>query len=170
MTIDMVDNNGKPAKIIKADTSLQKKIGNGPLDERIVTRCQNVIDNNGVDFGPLAQEFLTKLRDAIATARKGSKTDKSAIQSMTEPVMQLKANAAVFRYTLIGNLANVMLGFLEAVNTVDDDVLEIISAHEKTLSVIIAKKMHGPGGVHGKLLEEELQNACKRYLSKKKNL
>ena len=40
MTIDMVDNNGKPAKIIKADTSLQKKIGNGPLDERIVTRCQ----------------------------------------------------------------------------------------------------------------------------------
>ena len=87
---------------------------------------------------------------------------------MAESVMQLKANAAVFRYTLIGNLANIMLGFLESVRTIDGDVIEIVAAHERTLSVIVIKKIEGDGGTNGKLLEEELQNACKRYLNKKK--
>lgn len=158
----------KQAKIIKADLTLLQKIGNGPLDERTITRCQTIIDNNQVDFAPLAQELLARLKNAIALARKGNTESPAVIQAMAESVMQLKANAAVFRYTLIGNLANIMLGFLESVRTIDGDVIEIVAAHERTLSVIVIKKIEGDGGTNGKLLEEELQNACKRYLNKKK--
>jgi hypothetical protein len=166
MNIDMVER--KDVKIIKADVSLQKRIGIGPLDDRVVERCQKVIDTNTVDFDPLAAEYLDKLREAIAVAKSRSGETKDMIQKMTEPVMQLKANAATFRYTLVGNLANIMLGFLEAVDKIDSNVIEIVAAHEKTLSIIIAKKMTGDGGAHGKLFEQELQNACARYFSSKK--
>ncbi|GJL85639.1 MAG: hypothetical protein DHS20C02_14140 [Micavibrio sp.] len=165
MSIEMKEPM-KP-KVIKADYTLQSKIGSGPLDERIVKRCQKVMDSNDVDFSPLAQEFLDKLDSAIKEAKSGKLSTEQAVEIMTQPVMQLKANAAIFRYELIGNLANVMLSFLEAITDLDDDVLAIVDAHQKTLSAIVIKKMSGTGGAPGKQLEDELKGACKRYFSKK---
>lgn len=78
-------------------------------------------------------------------------------------VMQLKANAAVFHYRLVGNLAQVMLGFLESLTHIDDNALEIVDAHHKTLNAIIAKQMKGDGGQHGQELQQELIRACERY-------
>ncbi|MCB1531787.1 MAG: hypothetical protein KDJ35_02845, partial [Alphaproteobacteria bacterium] len=63
--------------------------------------------------------------------------------------------------------ANVMLSFLEAVKELDEDVVRIVEAHHKTLSAIVIKKMQGDGGQAGKLMEDELRAACKRYFSKK---
>jgi hypothetical protein len=166
MTIEMVDR--EKAKVIKADYSLQARIGKGPLDEKIVARCQKIMDSNTVDFAPLAKEYLDKLADAINQTKSGSLSKDQAIEAMTSPVMQLKANAATFRYTLIGNLANVMLSFLESVEEIDNTVIEIVNAHHKTLSAIVIKKIQGTGGAHGVQLEEELKSACKRYFSKKK--
>ncbi len=165
MSIEMRD--AAKAKVIKADYALQSKIGSGPLDERIVEKCQKVLENNDVDFSPLAKEFLEKLDSAIKEAKEGKLSMNEAVEAMTEPVMQLKANAATFRYELIGNLANVMLSFLEAIKEMDATVLDIVDAHHKTLSAIVIKKMSGDGGAPGKQLEDELKGACKRYFSKK---
>lgn len=158
----------KKANIIKADYGLQNKIGTGPLDPETVKKCQSVIDNNNVDFSPIALEILEGLEKAIASAKSPGTPTRDGIQGMAQTVMQLKANAATFRYTLIGNLANVMLSFLESVKTLDADVIQICEAHHKTLKAIIVKRLQGDGGIYGKQLEEELKSACKRYLSKKK--
>lgn len=165
MAIEMSES--KKARVIKANHMLQAKVGSGPLDERVVERCQEVMDSNEVDFGPLADEYLKKFSKAISEVNVGDKDIRQSIQDMTEPVMELKANAAIFRYTLVGNLANVMLSFLEAVTVLDQDVMQIVDAHHKTLSAIIAKKLQGDGGAYGKQLEDELKGACKRYFSKK---
>ena len=156
----------KKAKIIKASYVLQAKVGAGPLDENTVERCQRVIDNNDFDFAPLAKQFLSQLANAITEARAGTLNKQEATQKMTEPVMQLKANAAIFKYHLIGNLANVMLSFLEAIKELDNNVIAIVEAHHKTLSAIVANKMKGDGGPVGKQMEEELKAACKRYFAK----
>lgn len=166
MTIEMTDP--KKPKVIKANYMLQSKVGSGPLDERAVERSQEVMDNNDVDFSPLGMEFLGQLQEAINKSKAGDLDTKQAVQAMTEPVMQLKANAATFRYTLIGNLANVMLSFLEAVKTIDEDVIQIVEAHHKTLNIIVVKKMQGDAGAAGKQMEDELRAACKRYFSKKR--
>lgn len=157
----------KKPKITKADLSLQKKIGTGQIDERVVKKCQEVMDRNEVDFGPLALELLSKLDVAVKEAKKGGKPKAQAVQDIVTPVMQLKANAATFKYDLISNLANVMLSFLEAITDLDKTVIEIVEAHQKTLSVIVMKKMAGTGGAPGKQLEDELKGACKRYFTKK---
>jgi len=165
----MTENVQNPdIKIHKADHTLQRKVGAGPLDEKIVKRCQDVMDNNDVDFLPLAMEFLDKLEQSIKNAEKnGEISMKEAVQGMTTPVMQLKANASTFKYHLIGNLANVMLSFLETVKKLDDDAISIVSAHHQTLKAIILNKMAGDGGDVGRKMENELKSACKRYFAKR---
>jgi hypothetical protein len=163
---DMPDE--KDAKTIKANNLLQAKVGSGPLDPKVVQRCQDVMDSNTFDFTPLADEYLAKLSVALNQARSGEVSLDHTVQSMREAVMQLKAHASIFRYLLVGNLANVMLSFLEHISTLDQDVINIVDAHHRTLKAIVAKKMEGNGGEYGLQLEEELKDACKRYYAKKK--
>lgn len=162
------DEEPKKATIIKASRILQAKIGAGPLDAKVLRRCENVMVNADIDFGPLAHEYLTKLKNALRQARAGELLRADAVNALTEPVMQLKAHAAMFRYPMIGALANIMLGFLESTETVDEGVLDIVDAHHRSWKTIISKKMEGDGGTYGKQLQTELADACKRYLARKK--
>lgn len=155
------------AKIFKANFKLQEKVGSGPLDEKKVQESQRVIETNEVDFGPTALEILQKLENAIKLAQSSSANMQKAKALLTTPVMELKANAAIFKYNLIGNLANIMLSFLEAISDLDKDAVEIVNAHRNTLHMIVVRKMSGDGGEGGKLLVKELQQACDRYYNKR---
>lgn len=156
------------SKIIKADQSLGRRVGFGPLDKRVVESCQKAMERsaNTQDFSEIAKEFLNELEQGIINARENTNGGMT-IQNMVSPVMQLKGSAKIFGYELVGNLANVMLSFLETIKELDNTAIEIVDAHHKTLSAIILKKMSGDGGVHGEKLETELIGACKRYQSKK---
>jgi hypothetical protein len=169
MTADSAEKSvRKKARIIKASTLLQAKVGLGPLDEKTLRRCQDVMDNNKVDFAPLAREDLNRLYTVIRQAQDGDMNRNEAARAITGPVMRLKAHASLFRYPLIGALANIMLGFLESLTEMDKDALEIVDAHHQTLKSIVINRMEGEGGSFGTMLKEELTEACKRYHAKKK--
>ena len=155
------------AKVIKANYRLQQKVGAGPLDLKTVIQSQNVIDTNQVDFVPLGLAILKKLEAGLTQARAGETSVKDMKQILTTPVMELKANATTFHYTLIGTLANIMLNFLEAITVLDKDAIDIVRAHHDTLHMIIVRKMRGTGGDAGNILTRELQQACDRYYHKK---
>ncbi len=162
------DQPKKTFKLYKADKSLQAKTNTVFLDEKAIERAQHVIESNKVDFAPLAQEYLDDLEQAIKTAKTGEQTDKKIIQDLTAPVMQLKANAVIFHYTLVGNLANIMLGFMEHVKTLDNDAISIITSYHQTIKAIIKNKMTGDGGDSGQAMALELKAACKRYFDRHK--
>jgi hypothetical protein len=159
--------NSDKANIIKASYRLQQKVGAGPLDERTVKASQGVIDTNQVDFGPLGLAILKRLEDGLNSAQNSAVTMQQLKETLIAPVMELKANAAIFHYTLIGNLANIMLSFLEAILVMDKDALDIVRAHHDSLHMIIVRKIEGDGGEAGKQLIKELQQACDRYYHKK---
>ena len=164
-----MNTNVPPGKsnTYKANFMLQQKIGVGPVDETAIKKSQEAMDNNDVDFTPMAMEYLGKLEQALAQAKDASIDLKVRKQALTSPVMELKANAAIFKYDLIGALANIMLSFLEAVSDIDKHVVEIVGAHHKTLQAILLKKMKGDGGEAGKMMASELKDACARYFAKK---
>lgn len=162
----MVDQ-AKKARVIKANTILQAKVGLGPLDNKVLDRCEDVMENNKIDFAPVAREYLMLLEDSIQQTREGKYDHIVAIESMTGPVMQLKAHASMFRYTLVGKLANIMLSFLESVEAIDDDVISIVEAHHRTLKTIVMKKLSGDGGAGGETLKAELTEAIRRYNHKR---
>ena len=161
------------ARIIKASKTLQIKAGTGEIEAEKITKAEIVIEKNAEDFGPIAKEFLDRLLLATDTARaEGSDLNKNAMlkAAMTQPVMELKANARMFKYDLVTSLANIMLGFLENVRELDKDAIEIVAAHHKTLSIIVLKKMKGDGGSNGILLQTELEDAVDRYFKRRQKV
>lgn len=164
----MTDESREKPRVYKANYMLQQKVGAGPLDQAVVERMQQTIDTNDFDFTAIGMQFLKELQAALAIARDPAVDMATKKQKLTEPVMQLKANGAIFHYSLIGSLANVMLSFLEAIKDLDKDALDIVQAHHTTLQAIIVKKMRGDGGEVGATMIKELKEACGRYYRKKK--
>lgn len=155
-------------QIIKADKRLARRIGYGPLDKKMVISCDQAMRASALsqDFSLIAQEFLNTLEEAIEDSRQDLKNADN-ISNMRSPVMQLKAQAKTFNYDLVGRLAGIMLSFLESIQVIDSDVIDIVDAHHKTLSNIVSKRMEGSAGQRAALFERELNNAVKRYYDKK---
>jgi len=154
-------------RIIQPSYILQAKVGSGPLDPRKVAESQRIIDTNQVDFVPLGLELLDQLEKTMKEAREKPMDPAELRELLTQPIMQLKGSASMFKYDLIGRLANVMLSFLETIKEVDDDAYAIVEAHHKTLRAIITKRMSGSGGVNGRAFIDELKDACRRYFTRK---
>lgn len=153
-------------KIYKANKMLQAKVGTGTVNKKIMYECQLEIDNNNTDFEPMAKNFLKDMKEVIDLAKTKSNNLEELQKKLSIPVMHLKANASIFGYNLVGELASIMLGFLESYTSIDDDIITIVEAHHKTLSAIIKNKIKGDGGETGTALKNELEKACRRYQSK----
>ena len=82
--------------------------------------------------------------------------------------MNLKSNGALFGYPLISDIATNMLRFIETRSKVDEDLLDIIQLYLDSQNIIINQKIKGTGGSVGLQIQDELQNACRRYISKLK--
>ena len=64
----------------------------------------------------------------------------------------------MFHYELVSMIADVLLDFLETVQTINPDVLEIIKAHNEIILMALSRRMKGNGG------DEKSENItlCKR--------
>lgn len=153
-------------RIIKATRDLQGKAGVGDIPPEKIMRAERAIERDTTDFTQIAVPFLEQLHDGIQRARGVAGESQDLLEALTNPVMQLKANGRMFKYDLVGMLANIMLGFLEHVIELDSDIIDIVEAHHRTLELIVRKQMSGDGGPGGAMLRTELENACARYFNK----
>lgn len=159
--------NDSDVNIIKANRLLQAKVGTGEVDEKKVIQSQSIIEKNQTDFAPMAHEFLDQLDQTLASVPENPANVKESIQPVIIAVMQIKANAGMFNYTLVGSLAGIVLNFLENLRSWDKDCHTIVDAHSKTLRLIVSNGMKGDGGTYGAQLVTELRDACNRYYNKK---
>lgn len=166
------DNNREfeTNKKIKATDELVKKSGVGAFDQMLIDKSQKVLDNNQINFIPIVENFLAQLNKAIHDTKQEEEPTRRALDNMVDPIMQIKANARVLKYTLVGNLADIMLTFLERLNLADQYAFEIIQAHQRTLTHLVNREMKGSGGDTGAALEKELQSACNRYMNIKSKI
>lgn len=151
------------SRIIAAKKDLQQKTGNGNVRPDLIKKSEIVIEKTKIDFIPMAIEFLKNFRNAINAAEKANAPCKKIKEELIISIMQLKANAHIFKYDLIGDLSNTTLDFLESIEEIDSLILEILNAQHKTLSHLVNTNMKGNGGKIGENLKKELQEAYKRY-------
>lgn len=161
-------NSSDEAKRIKANLDLQKKVGTGSIDEKKVERAQEVIKNNKVDFAPIAKPHLDELSKAIKASLglKNPQNEKEILESYITPIMNIKANAATFNYSLISGLAGTVLTFLEDTKKYDKKVVQIVDLLYKTILLILARKMSGDGGMEGKALLGAFYDVCQKTMKK----
>lgn len=162
----MAEKKSKPKKytsVIKPTLALQAKVGTGRVPTTTIKRCQALLDNNPYDFTPMGQSIVDRLKTQIDKIRSGEIQYEDAKEKILESVMQLKGNGKMFGYDLVSILATIMMSFLESIDTVNKDAIDIVDAHRRSLDIIFKKKIKGSGGLQGQQFEEELKNACIRY-------
>lgn len=155
-------------KIIKASLELQQKVGTGSIDEQKVVKAQKVINENKVEFAPIAKPHLDTLNSAIKEAMKykGGGDDQAVLQTFMTPIMNIKANAATFNYPIISSLSGIVLTFLEDVPRYDKKVGQIVDLLYKTIQLILIRKMSGDGGKDSKMLQMAFQELCQKFIKK----
>ena len=156
----------KKAKFHTPQNALRSKAGYGGIDPKVLARAEAYIENNDVDFTDIAKDILVRLDKAVAAIRHDENRSKEGINRMVAPVMEMKANGAMFQYGLLTDVADILLDFLENADNLDDDAMAIVDIHRKTFSIIINGCLKGTGGVQGDILIKELDEACARYYKK----
>lgn len=159
----------RKAEFYNPPNHLKLKVGIGGLTENILNKAQALLESNTVDFTPLAEMYLDAMMKGIEQARTPDvDLDKETmIGAILFPGMQLKANGGMFHYQLVTQIADRFIQFLEVIETVDHDALEIIIAFHTTLRAIILGRIKGDGGKRGEELMIALVDACHRYFEHK---
>lgn len=153
-------------KIIKASKALQEKVGTGTVSAGLVQKAEMMMASNKVDFAPVAKPHMDELRKAIAKGKKDSGDFKATLDSLSAPIMNIKANAATFNYPLISGLTDSVLTFLEGIGHVDKKVFQIVDLLHMTIMLILSRKMSGDGGAEGRALLDAFRQVCNRHAQK----
>lgn len=157
----------KKPSFTNPSNTLKQKVGDGGIPAYILKQCQDFLESNPVDFAPYARRFLEDLVQIKKDIEESRMTDPAAtMTTITNIIMQLKANGSMFHYQLISMISDVMLRFLEKAQKLDGDFLEIFAVYIRVLTAIVNVQLRGNGGKEGYILTQELHNACIRYYSK----
>ncbi len=159
----------RKAEFFSPPNYLKLKVGNGGLTEDILTKAQALLESNTIDFAPLAEMYLDAIMKGIeqAKASKQNLDREVLIAAILFPGMQLKANGGMFHYELVTRIADKFIQFMEVIEVLDDQALEIITAFHTTIRVIILSRIQGDGGKRGEELITALIEACTRYFERK---
>lgn len=163
------DQKSGGAKMVLPPNKLKEKAGSGGFDESVVAKAQDEIKNNKVDFRPIADELIVQLDKAVSDARAGHTKTDAAMREIMVPAMQLKAQGSMFHFSLVSDISNILVNFLETVTEIDADVLEIISVHKKSLAAVFSGKIAEKDRAKiGKELCSALLDSCERYAKSRK--
>ncbi len=169
MSNHFLQNPRRQAEFIKPPNRLKAKVGSGGLADDILDKAQALLENNTVDFQPLAEMYLVSLQRGIEEAKHlnpHTADSEYVITMMIYPAMQLKANGGMFHYTLVTQIADRLIQFLEIIKEPSIEAVEIVLAFHTTIRAVIVGKIKGDGGKHGKELLGALNAACVRFFEK----
>jgi len=159
----------KDKYIIEVPNQLKEKAGEGKNPSMLaIKEAEMFIKNNDIDFKPMARRHL-KLIDADFAKLKESTNEeekKELYASIIDNIMQIKAHGGMFHYQIMSDIANVVLNFLDTTDVMNEDMFQIIEAHNNSIRIIIKRNIKGDGGVPGKEIIDELTKATKRYHKK----
>lgn len=158
----------RKAEFFNPPNHLKLKVGNGGLTEDILNKAQALLENNSLDFVPLAEMYLDAMMKGIEQARTppAELSHETIIGAILFPGMQLKANGGMFHYELVTLIADRFIQFMEVIEKVDNDALEIIIAYHTTIRAVLLGRIKGDGGKRGADLMNALIEACYRYFEK----
>lgn len=157
------------AQIFQAVNLLKQMVGDGGLEEERLVNAQRLIDEGTSEsFLPMIIELNNIIKDLIEYLKKNGVRDKEkSIEDFAANFIQIRANGTMFRYPLMTQIADNALHFLGFIDDLDQKALEVIEAHQNSISLVVAGKLQGDGGDKGKELQSALIAACQRYFKNK---
>ena len=155
----------KPQKVNnESGLGLQTKVGVGVISDDVIARAQRAMDENKVDFYPIASGFLSSFQSAIESVKNEKEPTRRSIENMISPIMQIKANALVFGYPKLGEIAGMGLNFLDNLNEIDQFAIMIAEGFYKPMKhMVVNRDDQEEIDMYHQSIKTELEDACKRY-------
>ena len=169
----MSDNNNPPpvlknVEYIDPPNELKNIVGDGGISKNKLQQANNLIKDNEIDFAPFAQThidrvdaYLKKISAAEAPPQK-----MKFFKEILHDIMQLKAHGGMFNYPVISSISKISLDALADLDTVNNDVYDLITVHNKIIRLVIQNKIKQNDTPEAKGLIAELNNAFLRYNAK----
>lgn len=160
----MIGEKPAPAALLILPSQMKAKAGSGGLEDWIMADAQKKMEAQAEDFTPIANEQIQALEDAITKTISGELSGEEMVEALIYPAMQLKAQGTMFKYPVITEICNTLVNFLDTLGEdIDDDALDVLTAHQKSISAILHHKLSGNGGDAGHALRNALLDVCTRY-------
>lgn len=137
--------------------------GSGKLDERVIAKAQNAVNNYAPAYPAMVNRDLDGLIAQMTLLEQAATADqKPILRSISAQANEVQSLGATFGYLLISVIGRSLRGFADALDEANPNHIILMRAHVDTLRVVLARKIKGLGGIEGKALLTEL----KRVLDK----
>lgn len=154
------------SKLITPKNKLKEKVGNGGFNQADIEKAQTSIEENDVDFVPIAGNYLKLIRKALEKyEQSGGKGD--LYSDLLDQLTQLRAQGSMFHYPSITEITDTVVDLLDSLATIDDTIIEIVVAYEKSANIILSSEIKSKTDPICVALVKELKAVCDRYKTKK---
>ncbi|MFP4314443.1 MAG: hypothetical protein ACLFR0_08980 [Alphaproteobacteria bacterium] len=153
-------------KIVKPKNTLKEKVGDGGFNPESIKRAQTTIEENVVDFKPIATHYLGEIKKALSDEKTRANPEVLYGQ-LLDQLTQLRAQGAMFQYPAITLLTDTVVDLLDSLKSVDKTILEIIHAYEQSAMILLAKGIKSDQDKTCQILSKELNMVCSKYKEKK---
>ena len=155
--------------IIDQPNVLKEKAGDGGIPPELLQQAEAYIENNDVDFTETAETYFELLERALTMSEQDGVDEEQAFEAILFPLSQLKAQGAMFKYSIISEITAMLINFLEVIEKLDQEAINITRAYKMTLKALLLRNRHGVEATEkDAVLKEALKDACLRYFNKHK--
>lgn len=151
------------SKLIRPENTLKKKVGSGGFDQTVLAKAQDSLENNTVDFKPIALEFGALIHQVLVKMKAGDTSNQDGVNQIMDSVMQLNAQGTLFHYPLITRISRILVDFLEDKPEADKNIIDIVDGYKNSINVIATMQLKDSNHPAGKELCKALSDACGRY-------
>lgn len=151
------------AKLVVPKNALKAKVGSGGFSKENIEKAQKKLEQNDIDFRPIANQYLEEI--SSATAMYDAAKPKETLLKVLDPLMQLRAQGTLFHYPSITIISDIIVDFLDFHEKIDNQIVEIIQAYTKTAGHILGREIKKTEDPICKAFTNELRAACDRYNS-----
>lgn len=154
------------SRLVQPKNTLKEKVGEGGFKAEDLKKAQTAIEENEVDFVPIASKFLEQIHASLKEHEQ-NQSDKNLYGKLLDPLTQLRAQGSMFHYPSITRITDIVVDLLDSLHKVDPTIIEIVQAYEKSAKVLLASGIKSDQDKVCIALSQELQNVCQKYKDKK---
>jgi len=159
--VKVVAPSGFPYEIIEVPNKLAEKAGNFHVDKAKVRRIETKLASLATNFPSLAQGELRRLAE-LWQSRKRAPDDETVRRELEKLAHDFKGEGGTVGYPLVTEIAASLLLLLRHGDIGREETRAAVDAHIGALHLVLASKITGDGGEHGR----ELTNGLRASVTK----
>ena len=139
--------------------------GGGPPDDQALRRAEKAVELLARDYGARCHKEIAILLEAFEVLAGEASVDRAHLQTIYGMAHELRGEAGIYGYTLIGKIASLLCQYVDALGEAAKADIRAIGAHVNALQVADANGLTGDSSEAGRKLISHLIRLHEKVLS-----